>query len=81
MGRLKKNDYTCDISQKRGCKLVAHHLNSWDKHREQRFNEDNLVCILEELHKEFHSIYGYGNNTKDQYNEFKALKRKEYGIF
>ena len=28
------------------------------------------VCINEEIHKEFHKIYGYGNNTQEQWNEF-----------
>lgn len=77
---LQRSKYTCDISNRKGGKLVAHHLNSWDSFPEERFSEDNLVCISEELHKEFHSIYGYGNNTKDQYNEFKVRKRKEYGF-
>lgn len=76
---LKKANYTCDISNIRGCKLTAHHLNSWDAYPEQRFDEDNLVCISEELHKEFHGKYGYGNNTIDQYNEFKVKWREDNG--
>ncbi len=30
----------------------------------------SYVCITEEIHKRFHSIYGYGDNTEDQWNEF-----------
>lgn len=28
------------------------------------------VCIAENVHKEFHKQYGYGDNTLEQWNEF-----------
>lgn len=30
----------------------------------------NYICINEDVHKAFHKEYGYGNNTKEQWNEF-----------
>ena len=31
---------------------------------------DQYICIREEVHKEFHKLYGYGNNTKEQWDDF-----------
>ncbi len=32
------------------------------------------ICLDSEIHKEFHQKYGYGNNTPDQFNDFKKFK-------
>lgn len=31
---------------------------------------DNGITLSESIHKEFHAIYGNGNNTKEQFLEF-----------
>jgi hypothetical protein len=36
------------------------------------------VCLCEEEHKKFHSIFGYGNNTYMQYIKFKEIRSKEF---
>ena len=50
--------------------LNAHHLNGYHWDIENRYNIDNGVTLCEVCHKDFHSIYGRGKNTVDEYNEF-----------
>jgi len=65
------NNYTCQITGKRG-NLNAHHLNSYHWDKENRINIDNGVCVLKSIHKLFHKLYSNKNNTKEQFDEFKA---------
>lgn len=58
----------CRCSQ--GGNLNAHHLNSWNTHPQERFDISNGITLCETCHNEFHKAFGYGNNTKTQFNEF-----------
>jgi 5-methylcytosine-specific restriction endonuclease McrA len=67
----ERDHFTCQITGiKKSGDLVAHHLNSYNLDKENRFNVDNGITILKEIHKLFHHYYGYGNNTKEQFKEF-----------
>ena len=70
---MAKSRFTCDRCTQRGGKLVAHHLNSFNSYPEQRFDPNNGVCLCEECHEKFHAIYGKGDNTIEQYMEFKIV--------
>lgn len=50
--------------------MQLHHLNSRNKFPEQTFDEDNVVIICKDCHKKIHDKYGYGDNTKEQFEEF-----------
>ena len=53
------------------CKDVQlHHLNSRNKFPEQTCDEENVVIICKDCHNKFHNKYGYGDNTKEQFEDF-----------
>lgn len=67
---LKRDNYTCQITEQVGHKLNVHHLNGYNWDKENRTNIDNGITLSEEIHKEFHTLYGRGNNTKEQFIDF-----------
>lgn len=72
-----RDKYTCQccMSSISGT-LNAHHLNGYNWDIENRVNIDNGVTLCEKCHKEFHVLYGYGDNTIQQYVEFKKINNK-----
>lgn len=72
---FEKADFTCVICSQRGGDLNAHHLDSWSSYPEKRFDLDNLACLCEKCHKDFHTKYSYKNNTAEQFEEFLKIKR------
>lgn len=67
---LSKSSFTCTKCSQRGGKLHAHHLNGFNLFPDLRFDLDNGVCLCESCHDKFHEVYGKGDNTKDQFNEW-----------
>lgn len=64
----RERKYICCGNEIREMQL--HHLNSRNMFPEQIFDKDNVVIICKDCHKNFHDEYGYGNNTKEQFEEF-----------
>lgn len=77
---LIRDDYTCQITGRKGHELVIHHLNGYNWDKENRTNIDNAITLSKEIHIEFHKKYGYGNNTKEQFIDFIKSLYKENRI-
>lgn len=67
---LKRDHYTCFCCGHKGSPLEVHHLNGYNWCIEGRVDETNAVTLCETCHSNFHSIYGQGNNTKEQFEEW-----------
>ncbi|WP_343336983.1 hypothetical protein TPELB_21200 [Terrisporobacter petrolearius] len=73
---LRRDNYTCQCCDKHGVYLNAHHLNGYHWDKEHRYDVNNGVTLCGDCHKEFHSIYGSHDNTKEQYEQFINNKNK-----
>jgi hypothetical protein len=67
---MVRDNFTCQICGKRGGKLVVHHINNFADFIELRTTLSNGITMCQECHRQFHKIYGYSHNTKEQLEEF-----------
>lgn len=65
-----RDDYTCKLCGVRGAELNAHHLYSWGWHVDKRFDLDNGITLCKNCHEDFHKVYGFGDNTPEQFRQF-----------
>ena len=67
----KRDNFTCQCcGDDKGGNIQAHHLNGYNWDIENRTNVDNGITLCEKCHKNFHNLYGCGDNTKKQFEEF-----------
>jgi len=60
----------CRVCGIRKDPMVAHHLDGFNIFPEKRFDVDNGVTLCDRHHIAFHTNYGFGNNTKSQFEEY-----------
>jgi len=66
----KKDNYICQKCNQYGGDLNAHHIESYNNNIELRIEISNGITFCIDCHKNFHHLYGYGNNTQNQLEEF-----------
>ena len=67
---FERDAFTCRKYNIKGGNLNAHHINNFADFPELRTSIENGITLSEKAHKEFHSLYGKRNNTKEQLIEF-----------
>lgn len=78
---LKRDGNKCVICGFRREKdMRVHHLYSWNTHAELRYEIGNAVTLCPRCHDiqyegSFHNIYKNGNNTKQQFEEFRNNRK------
>lgn len=65
-----RDGYSCRKCGHHGGDLNAHHLGAYDVFPEVRFDVSNGVTLCATCHVMFHSVYGFGGNTPEQFNQW-----------
>lgn len=66
----QRDKFICRVCDAKNVYLNSHHINSYDKYIEQRFDVANGITLCSTCHDRFHKIFGQGNNNYIQFKEF-----------
>ena len=67
---LKRDNYTCQCCNHQSTNLEVHHLDGYDWCKEKRTIVTNGITLCKNCHDNFHLMYGKGNNTKEQFDDW-----------
>lgn len=68
---FERDKFTCQFcGDARGGNLVAHHVNSYSKHKALRYDPNNGATLCEDCHKNYHTTYGWKNATQEKFELF-----------
>lgn len=64
-------NFLCEITK--APNVVVHHLNSYHWDVSGRCDANNMIVINKTIHEFFHFLYGWSDNTIEQFNDFLNL--------
>jgi len=75
---FERDNYTCQsCGDNKGGNLIAHHKDAYSWCKERRLDVNNGVTLCENCHAlnedSFHRMYGFINNTEEQFNEWLTI--------
>ena len=70
---FKRDDYTCRVCQKKGGKLVVHHIMMWSKYPKLRTKTNNGITLCKCCHK---LVFHKEEQTEEFFKEVLSSKRK-----
>ena len=73
---MSRDNYTCQVCGQEGGELQVHHLNGYNWDIDNRYNPENGITLCKKCHADFHKVYGRGNNTLQQFNEYANPNRR-----
>lgn len=65
-----RDNYICQVCDKHWVSLNSHHMFSYDRFVDYRYDLNNGITLCTNCHDDFHRIYGKGNNTYFQFLQF-----------
>lgn len=79
---FSRDNYTCQCCGKKSQNdIEAHHLDGYNWCKEKRTDDTNGITLCKNCHQNFHNIYGRGNNTKEQFEEWIGYTLIEFETF
>lgn len=67
---MKRDKFTCKICGHYSTDLNVHHLDGYNWCKEKRTDVENGITLCKTCHDSFHDMYGRGDNTKEQLEEY-----------
>ena len=74
---MRRDKYTCQCCGASNKKNIVHHLDGYNWCFDKRYDDENGITLCNDCHNNFHVIYGYGNNTREQFLEWLGVTHLE----
>lgn len=76
---LARDEYVCKLCGQKDNGLAAHHLNGYNWCVVERTDDSNGITLCEKCHNAFHSRFGHGSNTREQFEDWIGAEIGELG--